>query len=211
MNWYKPEYMGTVADWIGIVVTALTIFFTVKYYLNDNKREFRIVLYPLYTKEEKGITFASAQPLFYEFYAVNFSKNPDSVYFYTIRPKRNILDKLFFKIPKDQLSLASPFEEKSPEYQTLGSKERTKIEKIKVELLYAHLSYLYQRTNKNRYLKKMILEIVYLNVEGKEFSKPIVFPIELIRQYMEEQKRVARELQKIKPLKEFLSDESDSE
>lgn len=57
----------------------------------------------------------------------------------------------------------------------------------------------------------MILEIVYLNVEGKEFSKPIVFPIELIRQYMEEQKRVARELQKIKPLKEFLSDESDSE
>lgn len=34
----------------------------------------------------------------------------------------------------------------------------------------------------------MILEIVYLNVEGKEFSKPIVFPIELIRQYMEEQK-----------------------
>ncbi|MGC3221139.1 hypothetical protein, partial [Enterococcus faecium] len=68
MNWYKPEYMGTVADWIGIIVTALTKFFTVKYYLNDNKREFRIVLYPLYTKEEKGITFTSAQPLFYEFY-----------------------------------------------------------------------------------------------------------------------------------------------
>ncbi len=33
MNWYKPEYMGTIADWVGILVTALTIFLTVKYYL----------------------------------------------------------------------------------------------------------------------------------------------------------------------------------
>ncbi|MEN2265344.1 hypothetical protein [Enterococcus lactis] len=43
------------------------------------------------------------------------------------------MDKLFFKIPKDQLSLASRFEEKSPEYQTLGSTESRKIQKIKVE------------------------------------------------------------------------------
>ncbi|MBO0431517.1 hypothetical protein [Enterococcus sp. DIV0660C] len=132
MNWYNPEYMGTVADWVGIFVTALTIFFTVKYYLNDNRREFRIVIYPLYNNEKKGITFGSTQPLFYEFYAVSFSKNPDSVYFYTIRPKKNILDKLFFKIPETQLILSNPFEERPPEYQTLGPKERTKIEKVKV-------------------------------------------------------------------------------
>ncbi len=208
MNWYKLEYMGTIADWVGILVTALTIFLTVKYYLNDNRREFRIVIYPLYTKKAKGITFNSAQPLFYEFYAVNFSKNPDSVYFYTIRPKRNILDKLFFKIPSAQLSLSNPFEERLPEYQTLGPKERTKIEKVKAELLYDHLSSLFKRTKRSKYLRKMTLEIVYLNVEGKEFSRQIVFPIELIRQYMEKQKRAARELEKIKPLKEFLSDES---
>ncbi|ENZ5625708.1 hypothetical protein ACGWZA_000257 [Enterococcus hirae] len=196
MSWYKPEYMGTIADWIGILVTALTIFLTVKYYLNDNKREFRIVLYPLYVEENNGINIGYRKPVFFEFYAVNFSKNPDSVYFYTIRPKHNILKKLFFKIPNDQLSLSNPFEERIPEYQTLDSKEKTKIEKVKIELLYQYISSLYGRTKRNKYLKEMTLEIVYLNVEGKEFSKPIVFSIESIQEYMEERKRMAREFQK---------------
>lgn len=211
MNWYNPEYMGSVADWVGILVTALTIFFTVKYYLNDNKREFRIVLYPLYTEENNEMLIGYSEPVFFEFYAVNFSKNPDSVYFYTIRPKYTILGKLFFKIQKNPLDLSNPFEERRPEYQTLGSKERTKIEKVKVELLYDRLSYLYKRTKRNKYLRKMTLEIVYQNVEGKEFSKQIIFPIELILQYMEEQKERLENYKKIKPLKEFLSDGNDSD
>ncbi|EME7200357.1 hypothetical protein OPR93_002711 [Enterococcus faecium] len=152
-----------------------------------------------------------SEPVFFEFYAVNFSKNPDSVYFYTIRPKYTILGKLFFKIQKNPLDLSNPFEERRPEYQTLGSKERTKIEKVKVELLYDRLSYLYKRTKRNKYLRKMTLEIVYQNVEGKEFSKQIIFPIELIQQYMEEQKERLENYKKIKPLKEFLSDGNDSD
>ena len=94
------------------------------------------------------------------------------------------------------MSLSNPFEERIPEYQTLDSKEKTKIEKVKIELLYQYISSLYGRTKRNKYLKEMTLEIVYLNVEGKEFSKPIVFSIESIQEYMEERKRMAREFQK---------------
>lgn len=171
---------------------------TIRYYSNDNKRKFKIVIYPLYSKKANGIFFGSTKPQFYEFYAVNFSKNPDSVYFYKILPKRSILDKVFYKIPNEQLDLSCPFEESRPDYQTIGSKERTKIEKVSADLLYSHLSHLYMRTKNNKYLKKMILEIVYVNVEGKEFSKQLIFSTEEICEYNDEQKRKNAKMLKCK-------------
>lgn len=39
---YDPVLHGTLADWIGIIVTTLTVFLTIRHYSNDNKVRFQV-------------------------------------------------------------------------------------------------------------------------------------------------------------------------
>jgi hypothetical protein len=182
--------VGSWADWVGIVVTFLTIFLTIRYYNNDNKKQFKIVLYPIFTKEiEKGITTFHASPVSLEFYAVNFSKAPDLVYFFTIRTKRNFFQKNIRKVPKINVDWDFSFGNRVPDYQPVEPRNKTKIEHFEIHWFYDAALSAYYKTKNKKFMKKVFLEIVYVNVDGKEFSKPIVFTVENLLAYSNEKKR----------------------
>lgn len=189
MDWYNPEYMGTLADWVGILVTALTIFLTIRYYTKDNKRSFKIVLYPVYWKDTKdGIRAFYSEPQAYEFYAVNFSKNTDAVYFFTIVSKASYLTRLIRGIPNAQLDWDMSFGSRVPEYQNVEPRHSTKKENFESHWFFDHALSIYKETKRKLGMKKVKISIVYVNVEGKEFSKTMVFPVSLLQQYEKDKK-----------------------
>lgn len=178
--------VGSWADWIGIIVTFLTI----RYYNSDNKKLFKLVLYPIFTKEvEKGITTFHSSPVSIEFYAVNFSKAPDLVYFFTIRTKRNLFQKYIRKVPKINVDWDWTFGNRVPEYQSVKPRNKTKTEHFDIQWFYDAAINTYNKTKKKKFMKKIFLEIVYLNVDGKEFSKSVVFTVKDLLAYSNEKKR----------------------
>ncbi|MCX4168238.1 hypothetical protein ORY94_09920 [Enterococcus casseliflavus] len=193
---FNLDGYGTLADWIGIVATVLTIFLTIRYYLNDNKRDFRIVFYPIYYSESNGIQTFYSEPVSFEFYAVNFSKQTDAVYFYTIRNSGNYFKRKILGISIYNINWDFNFGERRPEYQNVEPKHSTKKEVFKAHWFMDHALYVYNKSKYKKFIKKIKLEIVYVNVEGKEFSKKIVITVdELIRYKNEKEKnrKAARE------------------
>lgn len=199
MKWYNPEYMGTVADWIGILATVLTIFLTIRYYMNDNRRSFKIVFYPLNWKDsEHGVEIYSSQPQSFEFYAVNFSKNVDAVYFYTIVSKASWVSKRIFGIPVKHLDWDFSFGQRVPQYQNIGPRKSTKKETFNSHWFYDHALDVYMDTKRKKCIKHIKLAIVYVNVEGKKFSRTVVFHVEDLLKYKKEKQnnKDSRKLEK---------------
>ena len=183
LDWYKPEYMGTVADWFGIIATGLAIFLTVRYYANDNKREFRIVFYPIYHLEENSRRTYYNNPRSFEFYVVNFSKQTDAVYFYTIKSKANLFSRKCLGIPILHLNWDFSIGPRKPNYQNIEPKHNTRIEFFEVHWFIDHALEVYEKSKRKCLIKKIKLEIVYVNVEGKKFSKILPFEVEGLLSY----------------------------
>lgn len=181
--------IGSWADWIGIIVTFLTIFLTIRYYNNDNKKNFKVVLYPIFTQEEDGIINVQQKPVSLEFYAVNFSKGPDLVYFFTIRTKRNFFQKYFRKVPDINIDWDFSLGNRVPDYQSVEPRNKTKTERFEIHWFYDAALWAYRKTKNKKFMEKVFLEIVYVNVDGKEFSKSVVFPVKEILAYSNDKKR----------------------
>lgn len=188
VDWYKPDYMGTLADWVGIIATIGTILLTMRYYFNDNKKDFKIVFYPLYSQKKEEITYYSSEIKRFEFYAVNFSKSVDLVYFYTIKTKANFLVRKLSGIPIEHLNWNIFSMDNKPNYQVVESRNYTKVEKFQAHWFFDHALMAYKKTRNKRFLKNVGLEIIYVNVEGKEFNKVIKFPVTELINYEKSKK-----------------------
>lgn len=186
---FNLDGYGTLADWVGIIATVLTIFLTIRYYLSDNKRDFRIVFYPIFYSEENGIRSVQTVPVSFEFYAVNFSKQPDAVCFFTIRNKANYFSRKILGIPIYNLGWDLDIGGRKPEYQNVEPKHSTKTEVFKAHWFMDHALYIYNKSKHKKFIKKIKLEIVYVNVEGKEFSKKIVITVDELMGYKNEEER----------------------
>ena len=68
-------------------------------------------------------------------------------------------------------------------YQNIEPKHNTRIEFFEVHWFIDHALEVYEKSKRKCLIKKIKLEIVYVNVEGKKFSKILPFEVEGLLSY----------------------------
>ncbi|MFJ1628092.1 hypothetical protein [Marinilactibacillus psychrotolerans] len=167
---YDYEIYGTLADWIGILVTVATIFLTIRHYSASNKIDFRIMSYSRNkSKEKKGITYINAEREFIVT-GVNFGQNPELFRLEGFLKREKIPEKIkriiLFKKREILPVKIDIINHKKIEYQLVQAHHQIDEEVFDINYLKNHLEINNFDVNKGFY-------IIYAHVSGKKFKKRI--------------------------------------
>lgn len=170
--------IGSWADWIGIVVTIITIVLTVRYYSKDNRRRLMIgfdVVRITY-KKDNGIVGMKSEKK-YIFWAVNVSKVTDSVCFSSICYKPSFYNRLKEKLfsIKKRVYIPQPLEEfmkigEPTQFETLGEREKTIGHEVRAQTIDNFASEKFKKTG-----KKVVLWITFTDILGKEYKRELIY------------------------------------
>ncbi|WP_066025772.1 hypothetical protein [Enterococcus mundtii] len=164
---------GSWADWIGIVVTIITIVLTVRYYSKDNRRRLLIGfdIVPITHQNDNGVTQLKSGTK-YIIWAVNVSKLTDSVYYSSIRYKPSFYKRLKERAFSTQKSgyIPQPLEEflkigEPTKFETLGEREKTTRYEVRSQSIDNFALEKFKKTG-----KKVVLWITFTDILGKEYK-----------------------------------------
>lgn len=170
--------IGSWADWIGIVVTIITIVLTVRYYSKDNRRRLLIGfdIVPITHKKDNGEVAVKSETK-YIFWAVNVSKVTDSVSFSSICYKPSFYNRLkekLFSIEKRDY-IPQPLEEfmkigEPTKFETLGEREKTIGYEVRSQSIDNFALEKFKGTG-----KKVVLWITFTDILGKEYKRELIY------------------------------------
>ncbi|MGO2082485.1 hypothetical protein [Vagococcus sp.] len=170
--------IGSWADWIGIVVTIITIVLTVRYYGKDNRRRLLIGfdIVPITYKKDKGIIGVRSDTK-YIIWAVNVSKVTDSVIYSSIRYKPSFYKRLKESLFSTQKSgyIPQPLEEfikigEPTKFETLGEREKTTGYEVRSQSINDFALERFEKTG-----KKVVLWITFTDILGKEYKRELIY------------------------------------
>lgn len=170
--------IGSWADWVGIVVTIITIILTVRYYSKDNRRRLLIGfdIVPITHKKGNGVTSVKSSTK-YIIWAVNVSKVTDSVSYSSIRYKPTLYIRLkerLFSIAKSGY-IPQSLEEfikigEPTNFETLGEREKTTGYEVRSQSIDDFALARFKKTG-----KKVILWITFTDILGKEYKRELIY------------------------------------
>ncbi|MDT2864345.1 hypothetical protein [Vagococcus carniphilus] len=180
--------IGSWADWIGIVVTIITIVLTVRYYSKDNRRKLLIGfdIVPITHKEDNSVTYVKSSEK-YIIWAVNVSKVNDSVSYSSIRYKPSFYKRIkesFFSAPKSGY-MSQSLEEfikigEPTKFEILGEREKTSGYEVRAQSID---NFALERFRKNG--KKVVLWITFTDILGKEYKRELIYTKEELKKMNE--------------------------
>lgn len=170
--------IGSWADWIGIVVTIITIVLTVRYYSKDNRRKLLIGfdIVPITYKKDNGVVGMKSKKK-YIFWAVNVSKVTDSVCFSSICYKPSLYNRLKEKLSSinERVYIPQPLEEfmkigEPTQFETLGEREKTIGHEVREQTIDNFALEKFKKTG-----KKVVLWITFTDILGKEYKRELIY------------------------------------
>lgn len=170
---YNSELYGSLADWVGIFATVLTIFFTLRHYTNDNKIDFRIMIYSRYQSKEiaPGATSVSGSRNII-ISGVNFGKYSEKFRLEGFMKKENLWQKAVRICKREKRSILPKSIELFPhekiDYELVLPHDQSKEEIFSQDYLTNHLSI-------NDFDLQEGFYVVYFHISGKMFKKLVKY------------------------------------